>query len=73
MVLRSGDAKAILLALALLAIVQAARAKNIVVGGSVQKWDFPPGTDTTYYDTWTAAQSFAIGDQLGKCMPPFIP
>lgn len=72
MAYRRGDAKAILLALALLAVVQAVGAKDIVVGGATQMWNLPPSTNVTYYVTWTAAQSFAIGDNLGKCMTPFI-
>lgn len=60
-----GNARAILFAAAMLAVVQAVAAKDIIVGGS-NKWDYPPGTDTTYYDTWAASTTFNVGDNLGK-------
>jgi hypothetical protein len=68
-----GHAKAILRMVALLAFSHAVAAKDLVVGGSTQEWNFPPGTDTGFYDTWSNGIKFAVGDNLRKPLYPRTP
>lgn len=56
---------AVLVIVAVLAFSQAVTAKDYNVGGTLN-WDFPPGTDVGYYDTWSSQQKFVAGDSLSK-------
>lgn len=64
-----GRGNAFVFALAVLALLQAAVAKDYTVGDT-NEWSYPPGTDTTYYtSTWATKYSFAPGDNLGTSLP----
>jgi len=47
-----------------LVMAPGALAANHVVGNTTQQWNFPPSNDLSYYTTWAASQTFAVGDTL---------
>lgn len=57
-------AVALMVTVAFFAALEVASATSYAVAGTYG-WQFPPGTDTTYYDTWSAKQKFVVGDSLG--------
>ncbi|XP_024365881.1 uncharacterized protein [Physcomitrium patens] len=63
------SAMAVLVIVAVLAFSQAVTAKDYNVGGTLN-WDFPPGTDVGYYDTWSSQQKFVAGDSLTFTFDP---
>lgn len=57
-------AVALMVMVAFFAALEVASATSYPVAGTYG-WQFPPGTDTTYYNTWSAKQKFVVGDFLG--------
>lgn len=57
-------AVALMVMVAFFAASEVVSATSYTVAGSYG-WTYPPGTDTTYYDTWASKQKFVVGDTLG--------
>lgn len=56
-----GNAVGVLFVASLLAFAHTVVGVDHVIGGT-NKWDYPPGTDTNYYATWSAKHNFVVGD-----------
>jgi hypothetical protein len=56
-------AVALMVMVAFFAALEVVSATAYTVAGTYG-WQFPPGTDTNYYDTWASKEKFVVGDTL---------
>lgn len=66
-----GNAVGVLFVASLLAFAHTVVGVDHVIGGT-NKWDYPPGTDTNYYATWSAKHNFVVGDSAGEYLSFFL-
>lgn len=57
-------AVALMVMVAFFATLEVASATAHTVAGTYG-WNYPPGSDTNYYNTWSSKQTFVVGDTLG--------